>query len=184
MLDGIAIRIFELSSSPLRLGYSYFKARSPWVHTGCYTCAREPGLSRRGLAARKTTPAPQLATMSPQLARLAGARLRLELLLVSYYASWSPRATVFGFLLSCLSCLKIPAEGFRGSEPRSQIAGGMPPQSRYCRLRDGLGQKVITDHFYTAGKRASREARRRNRENSRFIGDKNPGYNPAARPCS
>ena len=120
LLAGMAIRIFVLSSSPLRLGYSYFKARSPWVHTGCYTCAREPGLSRRGLAARKTTPAPQLATMSPQLARLAGARLRLELLLVSYYASWSPRATVFGFLCIVSKLFEDPCGGlqrFRASEP-------------------------------------------------------------------
>ena len=47
LLEGMTIRIFVLSSSPLRLGYSYFKARSPGPGRGCYTCARELGLSKR-----------------------------------------------------------------------------------------------------------------------------------------
>ena len=51
----------------------------------------------------------------------------------------------------------------------------MPPQIGIVDHAACLGHQVITDHSYTAGKRASRVARRRNRENSRFIGDQNPG---------
>ena len=126
-----------------------------------------------------------LATMSHVLRPKSWARSRLTLALLKH--TRKPAFGLDGFVRLWILFYRSHVaygrlEGF--SEPQCQNSRRMPPQIGIVDHAACLGHQVITDHSYTAGKRASRVARRRNRENSRFIGDKNPGYNPAARPCS